>query len=278
MKLLLTLSFLLVGCASKPKEPTAPKLPGWAVECHHLTSVEGAEYCTHSKGAPAKTIWYFHGLACNQDILQDPTASCMIKKEGLAEKAFMAGLDNVTVITVSFGEAWMLDPIHPKLKADKDATVKNFMEKIIPEIQGRHALPKPWQALGHSMGGANLVTLVLSEPGLFERVVLAHPMLITCDPWAPVVGLKCVGGIVFLGAEFPQEKWAKVNPIVRVKTATALPPTLILVAENDDFGLIAGPKLFGDLARARGLSVRVEIYGGKNHYEYDAAKALEFLK
>jgi S-formylglutathione hydrolase FrmB len=279
MKLLLALSLLLVGCTSAQKDesPAPPRLPGWAVECHKMTSVEGADYCAHSKGTPAKTIWYFHGLACNQDILQD-AGSCVIKKEGLAEKAFMAGLDNVTVITVSFGEAWMLDPLHPKLRADKDATVKNFMEKIIPEIKDRHALPKPWQAVGHSMGGANLATLALSEPGLFERVVLAHPMLITCDPWTPVVGLKCVGGIVFLGAEFEKEKWAKVNPIVRIKSQMVFPPTLILVADNDDFGLIAGPKLFGELAKARGLPVRVEAYGGKSHYEYDAAKVLDFLR
>lgn len=282
--ILLLLGLGLMGCSdlSKKEEPTSPILPGWNYECHKMTSVDGADFCIHSKGTPEKTIWYFHGLGCNQDILQT-AKSCAISKiglksDGVSETELMAKLDNVMVVTVSFGEAWLFDPIHPKTRADKDATVKNFMEKMIPEIEGIANLPKPWQAMGHSMGGANLATLVLSEPKLFSKVVLAHPMLIDCDPWAPVVGLKCVGGILFIGAEFTKEKWQVVNPMVRVKAATGLPPIFVQACAKDEFNLVAGPEKFAGIAAARMQPVSVKTYPECSHFAYHVGDILGFLK
>jgi len=291
MKYLLALSIILSGCSAIQKKEeeaprvTPPHLVGWSYECHKLESVEGGSYCIHTKGTPKYTIPYFHGLGCNQDVLQDPTGVCKVlpgmkKKDGSSERALMTALDNVTVVTVSFGEAWMMDPFPPKLQADKDATTKNFAEKIFPEIERRHPgrLPKPWKAVGHSMGGHNLVTLAMSYPEMFSLVALIRPMIVTCDPWQAVVGLKCVGGILFIGAEFPREKWLKATPLARIKKER-LPLTFVDVCWDDEFGLVDGPKEFAMTGMGRGLQVYLrETTAGCTHSEFDAPWVLQVME
>ncbi len=273
--ILLFLVSLLTSCTTKQKVE-APKLSNdWKVECHDLKSVKG-DYCLHTKGTPKKTIWYFHGLGCTQDVLQNP-GSCLPKSKGEFELAFMAGLQDTAVITISLGRSWLLDPFPPKEMATPEANTKTFYESIIPEIGSK--LPKPWYGVGHSMGGHNLAELSISYPEIFERVVLAHPMIFTCDPWALGKGIKCVGGIFFVGAEFPEEKWKKrVDPLVRIKRAIVLPKTLVLSCLKDEFKLIDGPTQYVADAAARNLPAQLESYDNCNHFAPKASSVLEFLK
>lgn len=290
----------LTACASKTKndQPTAPTLPGWTWECHDGTSVKGLDYCEYTQGTPKQTLFYFHGLGCNQDILQSKNCVSFLKPEDFEAK-FMAGLKDVRVITISWGYAWLLDPISPKTMADKDATVLNVKTKVIPEIAKAYALPKPWKAVGHSMGGFNVAELCTSDAvgaeTLFSKCVMVHPMLITADPyakeWADCLSLKslllsgkilpkpeCLAGPAFIAQEFPKSKWPTANPINRAKTAQVIPPTTVLICTKDDFNLIDGPKAFVTNASARGLPVSAVVYSNCTHYLPDADLVLQSLE
>lgn len=280
-KLILVLLFL-GGCSVKPKSSVPgivpAKMPGYQFSCHKLASVKSGQYCSHIRGTPNKTIWYFHGLGCQQDILQDPS-TCMPKSAGEFENAFTAGVDNIKIITVSFGREWILDPFPPKYMNNPDANVVTFRNEVMKEIESIESLPKPWQAVGHSMGALNLATLALSYPSVFDKIVLAHPMIIACDPWAFVVGLKCVGGITLLGSEFTEDKWkTQVDPILRVKKAVSLPPTLVLACNSDQFKLVEGPKKFVAEANRSGLKANFIAYDQCTHFAPKAPLVLEFLK
>lgn len=283
-KLIFVLLAFLLGCSSKPTTtpvvvtPPLPKMPaGWSWECHPLKSVQSGQYCIHTKGIPTKTIWYAHGLGCSQDILQNP-ASCFPKSPGIFEKAFIAGLDNVKIVTFSYGKEWMLDPFMPKYMNNPDATTDAVKNRLIPEILQRFDLPKPWQAVGHSLGGYNLSQLIISYPEMFDRVVLMHPMIPDCDPFAFGVGIKCIGGILLVGSEFSETKWkTMVNPLLRIRSAIKIPRTLVTTCMTDEFKLVEGPRQFVAQGNISGLTLNLLNYGSCTHYSPHADVVLEFL-
>jgi len=281
--ILVAAAVALSSCSltQKKEEAAAPPpahLAGYAYECHKLESVKDGSYCIHTKGTPTRTLWYFHGAGCNQDVLQD-TTTCIPGKEGSSEKEFMSRLQNVAVITVSFGPIWLADPIEPKTMADKDATVEKFVKRIVPELEQKHRLAKPYMALGHSMGGFNAAEISLSEPELFERVVLMHPMFPTCDLFSGEIINEDCWPDHMVKAEFPKKKWPQVNPLERVKTAPRIPPTWVQVCGTDEFDLVDGPLAYADTAMRRGFAVYSEHKtSGCNHFEWNVSSALEFLK
>lgn len=195
-------------------------------------------------------------------------------KSAPSEQKFMAAQSDVTVVTIGFGKATLYDPFDPKETnpTDINATVKNVVTKLIPEITSSMT-PKPWQAISHSAGGFNLSQIIMSYPDLFSKALLMHPMMPDCDPYAFVVGLKCDGGLFFIGSEFLESRWIRVTPTTRVKSFSRLPPTMVLVCDQDDFGLVKGPQLFAALGKT-GIST----YTNCNHYEWRADLAAEFLK
>lgn len=293
MKYVLALALMaLTSCKMFNKDeagpaPTPAHLVGWDYHCHKLTSVEGANVCLHAKGKPSSTLWYFHGAGCNQDVLQN-AKTCIPSKDGTSEKELMTKLDNVTVVTLSFGPIWLVDPTHPKEKgtADPDATIKNFTEKILPEIDrlAGGALPRPFKGIGHSMGGFNLGQLALNTT-LFEATVLVHPFIPDCDVFSDeIINEDCLPDMLLnfspLIAEpaFKKKHWKAIDLLVLAKTATTS-RMLVMATNKDEFGLFTGPKAFATLMMARGQPVYLaEELGHGTHYEYSVPTVIGFLK
>lgn len=311
--ILLMLLHLFSGCSNIEKliggEEKGFDLPGWTIESYELSSVADGKYTIYSKGNPTYALWYFAGLGCNDKILKG-TGCPYIAQEGTSEIALMESLNNVVVISVSFGEAWLADPLPPKTMANVDATVPNFQTKILPEIEKRHTagskdcvssktkicdLKKPYKAIGHSMGGFNAAQLCMAGD-IFDRCALVHPMFIKEDPylksWTQCLSLQsllesgdilaghpeCLAGPAFISQEFPKEKWPKVDPIYSVKLAAKMPPTKVFVNNHDDFNLIAGPKEFARNGQLAGLPITIVTYDEGNHYVYPSKAIVDYLE
>ena len=292
-KYLLIAALAFVGCASQPKDEPTPSpvaADGWTWRCEKLKSVKEANVCVYVKGIPVRTVFYNHGLGCNQDVLQGngcPMLTAMGVGKGSSEATFMRSLRDTAVVAVSFGEAYLYASTAKKTQGETHATTTNFYTKILPEVEQVYAahtgvtkLPQPFHIVGHSMGGFNTATLASNDSQrIFKTATLIHPMIITEDPYAkawPVCLLKenplaCLAGPGFIAAEFTKKEWPANNPI----SPKYMPDTKVYICAQDEFKLVAGPKAFSENAIAANLPVQYEIRASCNHFDYPAAEIAE---
>jgi hypothetical protein len=233
-----------MGCATKPTNPD-----GWKITCEENT-------CEHFKGIPQQTIWYIPGVGCNKNIFQS-NGCPYIKGKPTSELEFLSRLDNVRIITLSFGEAWLF-------KGDAQFKKMGAFSKYPKDI-----------VIGHSAGAFNAFQIC----NHFKKCVFLNPMFVAEDPFKQdwydcLVPFKpgCFAGPAFISKNFKRKEWPQYNPIQNVKNIKS--EMHLQYCAKDEFDLITGPREFVKQATQIQALERKDC----THYDWDVKQVLGFIK
>ena len=263
---------LLAGCATGP---VASK--NWPKhECGNIPGVEDASYC-YDESAPGATdvLFFFHGLKDSKEVWVKPTS---VPSD---YPALIAAMPAMRIITISFGDGWLLTNYPARSKVPRAATLDNFRGKILPYLENKYGLKPPYKGLSHSMGGANLAVLWAAYPEMWKSVTLLNPAMITkaTDPWD---FLQICPWCLMVKANFDNRKqWNAGSPIGLVDAANpGLPPIHITACESDlIFWLYDGTKEFRNHAKVKSNSV--DWHDGEpgcSHWNFDVPWVMRSLR
>jgi pimeloyl-ACP methyl ester carboxylesterase len=284
--LMRTAAMLIVGAG-------APGIAAEATlsECGAIEGVDGAQYCYHKLGAaPQYTIWFFHGYG---DSERGPENSFFAQE---SYKAFVAGLPPVNLVLISFGSSWLLTAYPEREKDPVNATVDTFKTRVVPYIERKYGLARPYVVMGQSMGGFSAATLCAAAPAMWSKCVLVNPMLPSCDPFrdcapkglVPVLpgcdffdifkcNFKKVGAGLLIRANFSEEGWRQTRPMVLLQRSTRLPKVYMTACKGDKIIEFNGPEEWINLARSKNADSRWDPMTTCSHFEWPYQHVLDFL-
>jgi pimeloyl-ACP methyl ester carboxylesterase len=256
----------------------------WQRDCDYIriTAANVAKYCWYQKGSdPKYTIWFLHGAGDSERVFESSPA------EDASYVDFENRLSSANIVTVSYGPLWLLTiDRNPALKPD-GATVDVFTSTIMQSIERRHRLARPYIAMGHSQGGANVATLCTARPDLWSKCALLNPMLPSCNPFNPWpvcfrwFNFGGLGPNYLVWANYSRSDWEKNQPRALLKKLKGRenPPKLFVTAcRNDTFDLFDGAKDWVDEARQLGLNAEsVYLEAECDHFHWPAYKVVDFL-
>lgn len=226
-------------------------------------------------------IYFFHGLAGNEETWFTQKLGTGI----LEQKWHFRGYDP-TIVTISFGEIWLLVNNHrfPLLPYFKDVIVPFLENKIGGLGTGKRML------IGESMGGLNAVEASLQLPNLFFKVALLCPAITTLGPFASKdeiadyikrTGAKpayinlmlSISKQVFIN----QKDWDKHDPLkLLLKYPATKPKFYISTGLQDEYGLQEGSAQFNQIANQKKFKSQwIPIPGG--HCSFDRRTAANFI-
>ena len=242
-------------------------------------------YCVYrdAAGTNGDVVYHLHGRNLDERIWNDDTyITAMIQAQWQS-----SGTVPPTVVTVSYGPAWLLTP---KGSKPESGLLEDFMGRL-PEIEAKVGRPRRRILLGESMGGLNVLVAGLSYPSSFAKVAALCPGVYAVSPFASLSTLragmertgaqpKIVLGIWLMARKFVADdgEWRRISPLNLVERATPNYPALYLSCGlYDAYGNYEGTERLASIARRRG--VRTEwhpLYGG--HCAVDVPSLAEFLR
>jgi pimeloyl-ACP methyl ester carboxylesterase len=189
-------------------------------------------------------------------------------------------------VLISFEKpVWLLTKYAGKVSPPKDATLQNFKDVIVPFLENKFKLPKPYIARGHSMGGANVANLC-SGLDIFSACIMTNPALLNTDPWDGMPGPQnwfparfIVQSQLPADVDLAKKIWFEESFIANVKNAKALPKTFVASCKADNvFNLHAATVAWVNTAKAKGFDVTF-VQLGKNcdHLEIPEKKVQAWL-
>jgi pimeloyl-ACP methyl ester carboxylesterase len=288
---LMSAAVMLVAGAGAPVAG-APGAAAEAVfsECGEIGDV-GAEYCYHKIGTqPKYTIWFFHGYGDSQH----GPANSFFDQESY--KAFEAGLSSVNLVLISFGPSWLLTAYPGREKDPANATVDAFKTQIVPFMERKYRLARPYVVMGQSMGAFSAATLCAAAPAMWSKCVLVNPMLPSCDPFrecapkGPIpmlpgcdllhvfdCNIKKMGAGLLIRANFSEEGWQQTRPMVLLQRAARLPKTYVTVCMNDKIVESRGAEEWINLAKSKNADSKWDPVTACSHFEWPHQHVLDFL-
>lgn len=226
-------------------------------------------------------IYFFHGLMGNAETWFTQTYGT-----GMLERKWHARGYDPTIVTISFGEVWLLVNNHrfPLLPYFKEIIVP-FLEKKVGGLgTGRRLL------IGQSMGGLNAIEASLQLPNLFSKVALLCPAITTVGPFASAeeidayikrTGAQAERVKVMLNISkqvfINQKDWDKHDPLKLLGRYHATKPAFhVTTGMQDEFGFQEGSEQFSDLASKTGFKSQwVPVSGG--HCNFDRRTTANFI-
>lgn len=261
----------VIGCSTIQKPVEADK--NYLTTCGALESVKGASYCYSFRQHEEikSSLIYFSGLGDDHTVLQKSLFDQRSLKEIVSE------LHNTAIIVVSFGKSYLVTSYPDKWQNPKDATVEKFKVKILPEINQRFQLPKPWTLMGHSRGGQDTATLCTQIPEEFDKCVMLNPM-IGCDDIYDFFDFSCFSSVIFRSS-YTKAQWEKHGQNAMLARTTKIPPTIVSACSKDAFKLYAPTKNYVAKAQLLGLPILfIEDPDGCSHQTFPVQNVLQFIQ
>lgn len=230
-------------------------------------------------------LYYFHGAGRSEQ-------GWKIEKDNqdIQDEWQHMGVQPPTVISVSFGDAWLFSEWNkqggPGLYTAFVNTIMPTLEAKIGGVQGRRMIK------GESMGGFNGSQLLLKHGALFDRAALACPAIPIVGPFTPpwetaafmfrnrgaVKPQLVLGFQAWTLFDFPVPGlWENHNPLNLVRRLTFQSPRLyVSCGQSDEFGFFEGAQSFARAAKERGVRVIWQPMPG-GHCAADARAIARFL-
>jgi S-formylglutathione hydrolase FrmB len=241
-------------------------------------------YCVYTSdaGSNGDVVYHLHGRKLDERVWNDDTYLTAL----LQSEWQRAGAVPPTVVTVSYGPAWLLTP---KGRKSRSGLLDDFMARL-PELEAKVGRPRRRMLLGESMGGLNVLIAGLTYPSRFAKVASLCPGVYATSPFAPLSSIRDAArrtgadpriafGIWRMARQhFADDgEWRRVSPLALIERAGPASPALYLSGGlYDAYGNFEGTERLAEQARRRG--VRTEwhpLYGG--HCATDAASVAAFL-
>jgi pimeloyl-ACP methyl ester carboxylesterase len=257
--------------------------PATVSECGAIKAVAGAKYCYHKLGAnPQYTIWFFHGFGDSEWVPKDPIFNDSLFNQD-SYKGFQAGLPSVNIVLISYGRSWLLTNYPGRKKDPVNATVETFKSKIVPFIESKYGLARPYVVIGQSMGGFSAATLCAAQPAMWSKCVLVNPMLLSCDPYdflhCALRNPQDFGTSLLITLNFSEKGWRETQPMALLKKTTSLPQAFVTACKKDDFVEFEGPEEWVNLAKGKNADSRWEpvVTPTCDHFHWPYQRVLDFL-
>jgi len=270
--------------------------------CYVYTSPIPWSYCeTNTMGGdPSHLLYYFHGKGGNEKtwLQSNRQIRARWREKGIAAP---------TVISITFGEKWLLAP---KNANPKSGLLDFFWQVVLPRVESNRQHPvKKRSVMGVSMGGYNAAQLLFRRPGLFQKGVLVHPAITTVSPYAADWQIdeytdtvrqrtkdlkymiksilhhtdqaKTNVEIIFETSKtfFPDNaSWEESSPLRLIETITNpdRPSLFISCGTRDEFGLFAGAETLATKAREQNMNIIWQPLKG-GHGIIDSVAVADFL-
>lgn len=267
MKFLLVIlflgSWLLFGCAT----PLKPQPVGTT----ERTGVQGrAKYVITNVGlrAPVCTLPYFHGV----DEDQNAVRSSKYPHDELIPMARKLGC---SVLVISYGSTWLLNadiPPKPPLcwfsgGCAIGPNIDEFM-KDFSAIMAKEGLPNRLYAEGVSQGGYNLSNVAMKYPDMFQKIIVADPVMKYLNPFK----LESI----LISMNFSPAKWNEMNPVNGIAKAKKMPPTYIITSDTDIMVPSDAAKQFYKLGKAKGFDFTLDV-SDHAHGQFDSQPSMTWM-
>lgn len=265
--------------------------------CHPFPHPQQGGYCIHTETESKNKdlLYYLHGLGGNEHYWNDDFYyTAQIQAEWKNKN-----WDPPTVVSVSFGSAWLLVS---RNSSPFSGLYERFVNQLLPQIESElGGLQGQRMILGESMGGFNTTQLALKSR-LFKRAaILCAPMAPispfatedemldyakTTQAWRYYSGqssnpipdsLKKASQISRAFCPFPGD-WAVADPLQLAKLSRSenAPELYISMGAYDRFAAYESNEAFVATLKSRGLSVLWRpLWGG--HCAVDIVSLAEFL-
>lgn len=258
---------------------------------HSCSFVPGtlARYCvTETLGSTnPDVIFYFHCLFGDENNwLLIP--QYQIVRERWAQENFQAP----TVITISYGPAWL---VAPKGESPKSGLYEEIRDKVFPyitkKIESERQVPLGQKTLlGLSLGGPNAAEFYLHASQTYARVALLCPGLSKISPYASdeevqayidrnnadpakVYMALSIARDYFSPLDWEQNSPLKLAPRLMSRKSAEL---LVFAGKTDSFGFYEGPLAFFEAAQKNGASATF-VENEKGHCYFPPAMLADFL-
>jgi hypothetical protein len=254
--------------------------------CFSLASSVPAETCIYldKESHNPNILYYFHG------IFGDKTSW---EQDGLQIREIweQAKKDPPTVVSISFGQVWLLNDKNSSRQSGKLEVVLNEVLPMIEAQLNAQTSRELRYLFGVSMGGFNVIQMVASRPELFKRVVLACPAITTITPFASKEEIDAYTkrnhaepdsvqlSLRVARAHFPDiETWNLASPLlISERIPLGISPKIFVTAvENDKYGFQEGDVAFSRMLQQRGIDLELSYNQGR-HCEFKPLEVAGFL-
>ena len=240
-------------------------------------------YCVH-RGHINTIAYYFHGKFSDEHSWGgNPYFSDKIRGYWSKNK-----LDSPTVVSISFGSAWLLTP---KTQLQDSGLLEKFTDQVLPEVEKQIGKPKRRIIFGNSMGGLNSLILGLSHPELFKKAAALCPGIydISLYKWTSAVtewiqkvhaDPKIIEDFVSLSRKYVSNdsEWNKISPIALLEKYPNTQTQFYLWSGiNDKHGNYEGSKIFAEKAKQKGINIQWISSQGGHCTELDIPSIAKFL-
>lgn len=243
------------------------------------------KWCIDKSSDSSDVLYYLHGGSGSEQSWSQAEDNLLIQKEWSK-----ARLSAPTVITISFGQEWILSEI---AHSTQGALYPIFVNQIMPELEQKINFSKGNRFLkGESMGGFNATQLLFKNPKLFARAALLCPGISTVGPYSSDLEVNSLieRNKTFINKEYVQNliKWAKWefptldswnqhDPLQLVKKiSSSYPEIYISCGNSDEYGFFEGSEKFVKLAQERSAKIQWHTLKG-GHCVYDVKSVADFF-
>ncbi|MES3038996.1 MAG: alpha/beta hydrolase-fold protein [Bdellovibrionota bacterium] len=264
--------------------------------CYKIHTPVTASYCIYraDENPSDDILYYFHGLGGNETSWGDK----FYYTEQIRQQWKSEGKKIPTVVTISFGQIWLLAS---KNSSPYSGLLDFVAGALIPGIESQLGGFKGKRILmGESMGGFNSIQMAL-KTSMFERTAIICAPMAQLSPWATPEEIKAytegtvawayytatnnqaavtqsIERMITLSRQFyptPAE-WATGNPLVLAASPKSRPDLYITVGFYDNYASYEATGKFVEILRANGANVEWRPQWG-GHCVVDIPSVAKFL-
>lgn len=256
-------------------------------ECFNGEGSRPYKYCIYKSSAEpvnGNVAYLLHGRSQNEQYWSNDTVyTTQIQKYWQSKK-----ISPPTIVTVSFGNFWMLIP---KGQKEGSGLLEVFLNEVMPEVEKRTGPPKERIVFGESMGGINSLELVFKTTGLFQKAAVLCPVITEQTPFSTLAEIKTfltdTGAeptLIFSVLRLSQTFFANVNewnnfspPVIVEKAEFAKDFKMYLSCGlYDKYGNYATTEKLAERLKAKGVDlIWRPLYG--EHCAVDIVSIADFL-
>lgn len=296
--------WLLSGCSGITPAPTED--PNAVIDCRTETSplpppfkggkgnfgTDDWSYC-FTKGNGKTTLYYLHGFTDSQHAWQQAnTASYDAQLQALKKSL---GTDAPDVVAISYVPtrsllkkytSFILSAPDYRSMYPQLARLDHLISTVVPLMEKRYSLTgRPRIIWGMSQSGGSAANLCFRHPEMWQKCIIQHPLVITCDGWN-IFDTSCLGAPLVRFNFANQQEYDLTDPfkIIDSIDPAKLPKVFLSAADGDvadflhgDFNLFPPDKALMSRLVLRGVTLKWQVdHGG--HSDFDPQPIIEFLK
>ncbi len=244
----------------------------WQVHEKEIDSISLKFSVFHMKNEnPQNVIFYFHGAGGDH-------LTWIENGKDIREAWIKNSINPPIVVGISIGEKWNLTPEHSNISSD----LSFIKTEVFDFIKTEFGPFKQVSGIGISMGGFNLLQVIIDNPNFFDKILLISPAVADLNPYSSEEelieyvqnsnSLSLKQRIkAFLTGKTPtsnierilynwkllvsnNEQWNNINPFIQLFNKNNLPDEIVITCGlKDAYGFFDGSKKLFELFKKKSI-------------------------